>query len=486
MRRDIGPGVDDFPEERQVAQLRIPPNAAEAEASVLGGLLLDNANWDRIGDLLSESDFYRYQHRLVFGAIAALVNAARQADTLTVFEHLRSLGKDDEAGGLVLLTQLAQYLPSAGNIRQYAEIVRKCALRRRLIGACDEVAVLAFNPGGRSVEEILDEAAQKVMGINPEASADEWVGLDALVVQQLDRIQDLADNPDAERGAEFTPTGIESLDDILDGGVRPGQFIVIGARPSMGKSAIADAIGLHIAKNEGKPVAKFSMEMQNSEGAQRAMASIGSIPLHALRRPSRLTDLDWQNIPRSVEALRQVGFYSNERAGLNINQIRAKARALQRRVGKLGAILVDYFQLIAGTDPRQNRNAQLEEASRGLKALAKELGCPVIALAQVLRGVEKEGKGWEQQIPRMSDLKDCGSLEQDADIIGMLVRPSIAQAGLDDSWKEYALLEIAKQRGGRTGKVHLLWEGRYTRYTAWPIETELPTNKTVTRRGGDL
>lgn len=477
---------DDFPRDRQVAQLRTPPHSVEAESSVLGGLLLDASAWDRVGDLLTDSDFYGYAHKLIFAAIGALANASKPSDVVTVYDHLQGLGKANDVGGLPYLNSLAQYVPSAGNIRRYAQIVRERAILRRLISASDEIATAAFNPQGKDVPTILDEATQRVMGISPDATTDDWVSMDTLVVEQLDRIQLLADNPDGERGLEFTPTGIANLDDMLDGGLRPGQFVVIGARPSMGKSAMADAIGLHIALNEGKPVAKFSLEMQNYEGAQRAMAAIGRIPLQSLRRPTRLTDVDWPNVTTAVEKLRHAGFYSNDKAGLNINQIRSKARALHRKVGKLGLILVDYVQLIAGIDPRQNRNSQLEEASRGLKQLGKELGVPVVALAQVSRTVEKEGKTWEQQIPRMSDLKDCGSLEQDADIILMLVRPKIAQPGLGSEWDYYACGELMKQRGGRTGRVHFQWEGKYTRYAAWPEDAEVPSSKVVTHRGGDL
>jgi replicative DNA helicase len=476
--------IDDAPEDRKVAQLRVPPNSIEAESSVLGALLVDNGAWDRVGDLLTEGDFYRHEHRLVFAAIGALVNATKPADVVTVYEHLQHLGKDDEVGGLPYLNALAQSVVSAANVRRYAQIVRERSVLRQLVAVADRIATKAFNTGGLSVDAVVDQAMQEVMAVSSDVVTDEWVGMEQLVTEQLDRIQLLADNPEAERGAAFVPTGLPNLDDLLDGGLRAGQFIVIAARPSMGKSAIGDNIGYHIALNEGLPVAKFSMEMTNGEGAQRALASVGRIPLQALRRPSRMSDLDWDSLTRGVELVRHAQFYSNDRAGLTINQIRAKARALHRRVGKLGLILVDYFQLIAGLDPRQNRNAQLEEASRGLKALAKELGCPVVALAQVLRSVEKEGEAWEKQIPRMSDLKDCGSLEQDADIILMLVRPTIAQKGLGPEWNEYARGELVKQRGGRTGSLHFAWEGKYTRYTAWPEGHPVPTSPVRTRVAG--
>ncbi len=471
------------PNDRQVAQLRIPPHSIESESSVLGSLLLDNRAWDRVGDLLTGDDFYRFEHRLIFDAIGGLINANKPADIITVFEVLRSIDKARELpGGLQYLNQLAQFVSSAANVRRYAEVVRERSILRKLISASDEIATAAFNTQGKEVAELLDTAMQRVMAISPDAVTDDWVSMASLVVEQLDRIQELADNPDAERGQEFTPTGLPNLDDILDGGLRGGQFIVIGARPGMGKTAIADGIGRHIAMHEGKPVAKFSMEMQNSEGAQRAISDIGTIPLHALRRPSKMLDSDWSSLTESVEKLRNAPWYTTDKPGLNINQVRTRARALARKVGKLGLVIVDYFQLMSGVDPRQQRSAQLEEASRGLKNLAKELDCPVIALAQINRSVEGEGDSWEKQKPRFKDLKDCGSLEQDADVILFLVRPTIAQKTLDAEWKPYAYGDLAKQRGGNTGDLHFHWQGAYTRYAAWADPSTRPTSKTTGKK----
>lgn len=468
----------------QIAQLRVPPHSIEAESSVLGGLLLDNGAWDRVGDILAADDFYRREHRLIYEAMAKLINANKPADVITVYASLQALGKGDDAGGLAYLNSLAQYVPSAGNIRRYAEIVRERGILRKLVAASDEIATNAFNPQGRPVATILDDAMQQVMGISTDVVKDDWVSMDTLVVQQLDEIQAASDLGEDTRDPSFTPTGINGLDNLLDGGLRAGQFMVIGARPSMGKTSLADEIALHVALNESLPVAKFSMEMQNREGGQRAISSVGQIPGHALRRPKRMNDLHWSSLTRTVELLRRIPLYSNDTPGLNINQIRAKARALRRKVGRLGLVVVDYFQLMSGLDPRQNRNTQLEEASRGLKSLAKELGCPVIALAQVNRSVEKEGEAWKKQMPRMSDLKDCGSLEQDADIILMLIRPIVAQPGLADEWSAYARGHLAKQRGGRTGYIDLKFIGEHTRYTDWPLDEPVPESHVIVKSGG--
>jgi replicative DNA helicase len=465
----------------QVAQLRIPPHSVEAESAVLGSMLLDNSAWDRVGDLLTDSDFYRYEHRLVFAAIGALINATKPADVLTVYEELKTRGHAVEVGGIAYLNSLAQYVSSAHNIRKHAETVRERAIQRKLIHAADEIATKAFNPQGQPVDALLDESMQKVLAISPDVVQDEWVGMDAMVVRLLDDIQERCDNPEAGRGADYIPTGIIDLDAMLDGGVRPGQYIVIGARPSMGKSAMADTMGLHVAMNEGLTVGKFSMEMQNEENVQRAMASVASIPLHQIRRPDQMTDESWPKLTEGVEMLKNVAFFTNDTGGLNINQVRAKARALRSKHG-LKLLIVDYIQLMSGVDPRANRNTQLEEASRGLKALAKELRIPVIALAQVNRGVEKEGVTWESQWPRMSDLKDCGSLEQDADIIMFLMRPKVAQPNLGDEWADYAKLRVAKQRGGRTGHVHLQYFGANTRFRDWPEGRQVPSSKVAVNR----
>ncbi len=463
--------ADDFLLEADVAQLRVPPHSIEAESSVLGGLLMDNGAWDRVGDMLVESDFYRHEHKVIFGAIASMSNACKPADVVTVYAQLEKAGKAEEVGGLVYLNQLAQFVLSASNIRRYAEIVRERSILRQLISATDEIATKAFNLQGKEVDILLDEAAAKVMAINPEAAGDEWESMEQMVVQELDMINDRAEGNLTERPKDFIPTGLADLDEMLDGGTRGGQLIIIGARPGMGKSALADTIGLHAAKLRF-PVGKFSMEMQNHEGGQRAISATARIPLHMLKRPERMSNEHWAALTKGIEDLRGLPFYSNEKGGLNINQVRAKARALRRRFG-LKLLIVDYLQLMSGTDSRAPRAYQLEEASRGLKSLAKELGIPVIALVQVNRGVEKEA----DQMPRMSDIKDCGGIEQDADIILMIDRPIQRKNDLDAEWKFYAKGLIVKQRGGRCGPLDFTYIGENTRFMDWPKGTPIPSSQ---------
>ncbi|MDQ0068296.1 replicative DNA helicase [Variovorax boronicumulans] len=455
-----------------IAALRVPPHSIEAESSVLGGLLMDNRAWDRVGDLLVENDFYRHEHKLTFVAVSSLINACKPADVVTVYAELQKAGTSEQVGGLAYLNALAQFVPSAGNVRRYAEIVRERAILRQLIAATDEIASSAFNVQGKAVDSLLDDAMAKVMAINPEASGDEWESMERMVVSELDMISARADGDDPDRPNDFIATGLTRLDDILDGGLRAGQLVIIGARPGMGKTAIADTIGVNVALHQGLPVGKFSMEMQNHEGGQRALSNVGRIPLHALRRPERMGDESWSRLTRAVETLRGIPFFSNDKGGLNINQLRAKARALKRRHG-LKLLIVDYLQLMSGTDPRAPRTYQLEEASRGLKALAKELSVPVIALVQVNRGVEKE----QDPMPRMSDIKDCGAIEQDADIIVFLHRPIVVSPDLSPEWKHYAKASVAKQRGGRTGLLDLLYVGENTRFADWPTSEPVPTNQ---------
>ena len=325
------------PYDHQLAQLRVPPHSTEAESSVLGGLLLDNQAWDRVGDLLIESDFYRFEHRLIYAGIAKLVNASKPADVITVYEHLQSIGKSEEVGGLAYLNALAQYVPSASNIRRYAEIVRERAILRKLVTASDEIATAAFNTQGRPVDKILDEAEQKIFAIGEEGSRMKqgFQGMDTLVVNLLDRVQEMADNPNDITGV---PTGFIDLDRMTSG-LQAGDMVVLAARPSMGKTALAINIAEHVALNEGLPVAVFSMEMGAAQLAVRIVGSIGRIDQGHLRT-GKLTDDEWPRLTEAIEKLRNVSRHIDETAGLTPSELRANARRLARQCGKLGLIVV--------------------------------------------------------------------------------------------------------------------------------------------------
>ncbi|WP_342129766.1 replicative DNA helicase [Hydrogenophaga sp. OTU3427] len=444
--------------DHQVAQLRIPPHSIEAESSVLGGLLLDNGAWDRVGDLIKDSDFYRYEHRLIFTAVAALVNASKPADVITVFEHLQSQGRADEVGGLGYLNSLAQYVPSAANIRRYAEIVRERGILRKLLSASDEIATNAFNPQGRAVAQILDEAEQKIFNIGEEGSRMKqgFQSMDTLVVQLLDRVQEMADNPADVTGV---PTGFIDLDRMTSG-LQAGDLVVLAARPSMGKTAFAINIAEHVALNEGLPVAVFSMEMGASQLAVRVVGSIGRINQGHLRT-GKLTDDEWPRLTEAIEKLRTVSLHIDETPGLTPSELRANARRLSRQCGKLGLIVVDYLQLMSGSSSAggDNRATELGEISRGLKMLAKELQCPVIALSQLNRSVEQR----TDKRPMMSDLRESGAIEQDADIIMFIYRDEYYTR---EACKEPGVAEIiiGKQRNGPTGTVKLAFLNALTRF----------------------
>ncbi|MBZ4210784.1 MAG: replicative DNA helicase [Rhodoferax sp.] len=448
---------DDYGQDRQVAQLRIPPHSVESESSVLGGLLLDNAAWDRVSDLLQENDFYRFEHRMVFAAIGALINLSRPADVITVFEQLSGQGRAEEIGGLAYLNALAQYVPSAGNIRRYAEIVRERAILRKLVSASDEISTNAFNPKGRPVASILDEAEQKIFNIGEEGARTKqgFQAMDTLVVALLDRVTEMADNPNDVTGV---PTGFYDLD-RLTAGFQAGDLIVLAARPSMGKTALAINIAEHVALNEGLPVAVFSMEMGAAQLAVRIVGSIGRIDQSHLRT-GKLTDEEWPRLTEAIEKLRTISLHIDETAGLTSSELRANARRLSRKCGKLGLIVVDYLQLMSGSSSDgENRATELGEISRGLKMLAKELQCPVMALSQLNRSVETR----PDKRPMMSDLRESGAIEQDADIIMFIYRDEYYTK---DACKEPGVAEviIAKQRNGPTGMVKLAFLKPITKF----------------------
>ncbi|QIL78740.1 replicative DNA helicase [Diaphorobacter sp. HDW4A] len=456
--------VPDFPVndpalsvDREVAKLRIPPHSVEAESSVLGGLLLDNNAWDRVGDLLVDGDFYRNEHRLIFSAIATLVNGSKPADVITVYEQLQSLGKSEEIGGLLYLNTLAQYVPSASNIRRYAEIVRERSILRKLVTASDEISTNAFNPLGKPVKNILEEAEQKIFAIGEEGSKMKqgFQSLGTLVVDLLDDIQEKADNPMDVTGI---PTGFADLDRMTSG-LQAGDMIVLAARPSMGKTSFAVNIAEHVALNEGLPVAIFSMEMGAAQLAVRIVGSIGRVNQGNLRT-GKLTDEEWPRLTEAIERLRTVSLHIDETPGLTPIELRANARRLARQCGKLGLIVVDYLQLMSGSGSASadNRATELGEISRGLKMLAKELQCPVIALSQLNRSVEQR----TDKRPMMSDLRESGAIEQDADIIMFIYRDDYYNK--DSKEPNVAEVIIGKQRNGPTGSVKLFFQKNQTRF----------------------
>jgi replicative DNA helicase len=451
--RDGAPARDD-----EVSRLRVPPHSVEAEQSVLGGLLLDNLAWDRAADLLTDGDFYRYEHRLIYSAIAGLVQHSKPADVITVFEQLQSLGKADDCGGLAYLNALAQSVPSAANMRRYAEIVRERSILRKLIATSDEIATTAFNPQGRAVTLILDEAESKIFKIGEEGSRQRqgFQAIDKLVVALIDRVQELHDN-----GAEEVTgvrTGFFDLD-RMTAGLQKGDLIVLAARPSMGKTAFALNIAEAVAVTEGLPVLVFSMEMGASQLALRMVGSLGRIDQQNLRT-GRLKNEEWERLTEAVEKLGQVQLFIDETPALNSSELRARSRRMARQFGgTLGLIVVDYLQLMSGTSSsEENRATEIGEISRGLKALAKELQCPVIALSQLNRSVESRN----DKRPMMSDLRESGAIEQDADVIMFIYRDEYYNK--DSKEPGVAEIVIGKQRNGPVGTVKLAFIRPLTKF----------------------
>ncbi|MGQ3002504.1 MAG: replicative DNA helicase [Hydrogenophaga sp.] len=453
--------------------LRVPPHSLEAECAVLGALMLDNGVWDRIGDLLTADDFYRNKHRLLFGAIASLVNANKPADAVTVFERLQSTGNAAEVGGLAYINELTQYLPSAANVRRYAEIVRERSVLRQLVAASDEIATAAFNPGDKTAADVLDHAQQTIFALGDHgAPRDEWQSSEDGALEFLDAIQARHDGND-----DFTPTGLKNIDDMLNGGMRPGQVVVIAGRPSMGKTALALSIVEHVA-DTGKPVGVLSMEMPKGEVQNRRVSIRSRIPFHKILRPERIDGGEWGRLTEATETLRRTPVYVSDQTALTINQVRSKARALKRRHG-LGLLAIDYIGLMEGTDRRANRATQLGEVSRGIKALAKELGVPILLLAQLNREVEKR----PGMRPILADLRECGDIEQDADIIVFVHRPFHVKPDLGPEWTPYAELIIGKNRSGACGLVSAQYVGETMHFIDW---LDAPPTSQVRTKGGDL
>lgn len=425
---------------------------------MLGGLLLDNVAWDRAADLLSDSDFYRHDHRLIYAAVGALINANKPADVITVHEQLQSLGKAEDCGGLAYLNALAQSVPSAANLRRYAEIVRERAILRKLVAASDEIATDAFNPQGRPVPQILDEAEGKIFRIGEEGSRSRqgFQSMDQLVVQLIDRVNELAEN-----GAEEV-TGVRSgfYDlDRMTAGLQPGDLIILAARPSMGKTAFALNIAEHVAVQEGLPVVVFSMEMGASQLALRMVGSLGRIDQSGLRT-GRLRDDEWSRLTEAVDRLGKAPVFIDESPGLSPSELRARARRQARQCGRLGLIVVDYLQLMSGSGGanEENRATVIGEISRGLKGLAKELKCPVIALSQLNRSVETR----TDKRPMMSDLRESGAIEQDADVIMFIYRDEYYNK--DSKEPGVAEIIIGKQRNGPVGTVKLTFLKPLTKF----------------------
>ena len=447
-----------MPNDNQIEALKLPPHSIEAEQSVLGGLLLDNGAADRIADFLSGDHFYSDAHRLLYNAIMQLIGDNKPADVVTVAEALGSINKLDYIGGMSYLAALVENVPTAANIRRYAEIVHERAILRRLAAAGGEIAESAFHPLGRSVREILDQAETKVFEIAEHGARGQqgFQDIRPLLTQVVERIEFLynRDNPSDVTGIA---TGFTDLDRMTSG-LQEGDLIVIAGRPSMGKTSLALNIAEHIALVLKMPVAIFSMEMGATQLAMRLMGSVGRLDQQKIRT-GRLTNDDWERLSGALGKLNDAPIHIDETPAMNALEVRARSRRLARQYGgKLGAIVVDYLQLMQAVSDGENRATEISEISRSMKALAKELKVPVLALSQLNRSLEQR----PNKRPVMSDLRESGAIEQDADVILFIYREEVYNP--DTQEKGVAEIIIGKQRNGPIGMVRLAFLGENTRF----------------------
>ena len=383
--------------------IRLPPHSIEAEQAVLGGLLLDNAAWDKIAAVIYAHDFYREDHRRIFSAILAQIEASQPADALTVAEALRQEGSLEAIGGMGYLAVLTQSTPSAANIRRYADIIRERSLMRSLAQVGTEIADSAYSPAGRDARALLDEAEAKVFKIAESGARSEggFRHLQPVLKEVVERIDMLyaRDNPDDVTGV---PTGFNDLDSMTSG-LQPGDLIIVAGRPSMGKTAFALNMAEHVGLEKGLPTAVFSMEMGATQLAMRLLGSVGRLDQHRMRT-GKLDKNDWQRLTAALGRLSEAPIHIDETPALNPLDLRARTRRLHRQYGGLGLVVVDYLQLMSSaTGSGENRATEISEISRSLKALAKELQVPVIALSQLNRSLEQR----PNKRPVMSDLREC-------------------------------------------------------------------------------
>ncbi len=440
---------------KTVDPLKRPPHSVEAEQSIIGGLMLDNQVWDKISNKLCEADFYRIEHRILFRAIATLSKKDQPFDVVTLLDALTSYNELEDAGGEAYLFELANNTPSVANVTAYADIVREKSVQRQLIGVATEIADSAYNPEGREVPELLDLAESKVFAIGEQTAGDGGPeNIKSILVRAVEKIDALYHNGDALTGIA---TGLTDLDEMTSG-LQASDLIIVAGRPSMGKTTLVMNMAEHAAIKSGKPVLVFSMEMPADSLAMRMMSSLGRIDQHRIRT-GKLNDEDWPRVTSAVHMLSEAPLYIDDSPALSPGELRTRARRLAKEQGALGLIVVDYLQLMKAPGfSADNRTAEISEISRSLKSLAKELSVPVVALSQLNRSLEQRA----DKRPVMSDLRESGAIEQDADVICFIYRDEVYNN--DSPEKGVAEIIIAKQRNGPIGKVRVAFIGKYTRF----------------------
>lgn len=435
-------------------KLRLPPFSIEAEQAVLGSLMLSDNAWDTIAGRISEEDFYRKDHRLIFRAIRALAEQDKPRDVVTLSEWLEQRGELEKAGSMLYLGTLAKDTPSAANVKAYADIVRERSILRQLIVVGEEIAASAYDPGEHEVKTLLDQAETKVFTIADQGAKGRsgFRNIKDLLSLAVDRIDELFNSDDPITGLA---TGFEKFDEMTSG-LQPSDLIIVAGRPSMGKTSFVMNIAENAAIKHRKPVAVFSMEMSGEQLAMRMISSLGRINQQNLRT-GRLEDSDWPRITSAIAMLSEAPLFVDDTPALSPNDLRARARRIKREHG-LGLIIVDYLQLMSVPGNKENRTGEISEISRALKSLAKELDVPVIALSQLNRGLEQR----TDKRPIMSDLRESGAIEQDADVIVFIYRDEVYNEDSKD--KGTAEILIRKQRNGPVGSCRLTFLGQYTKF----------------------
>lgn len=433
--------------------MMIPPHHIEAEQAVLGGLLIDNRAWESVAGIVVEADFYRDDHRKIFQHLARLLDQGKSADVLTVAESIERSNQAEQTGGLAYLGEIANATPSAANAHRYAEIVADRAMRRALLAVAWDIQNEALKAGDDPALARIDTSLGKVMALSESrVTGGEPEQIAPSLGVAIDEIEK-AYNGDRLPGLS---TGFDDLDHKTTG-LQPGQMIVVAGRPSMGKTALAMNIAEHVATHDDGVALVFSMEMSKTELAKRSLASVGRIDANKLRT-GKLEDSDWDLMSSALQRLHECGLIVDDTGGLTVGQMRARARRVKRKQGRLDLIVIDYLQLAEANGSGENRQAEITAISRGVKAMAKELRCPVIALSQLSRKVEER----TNKRPLMSDLRESGAIEQDADIILMLYREEYYKPDTAD--KGIAEVIIGKQRNGPTGEVRLSFRGEFCRF----------------------
>lgn len=434
--------------------LKVPPHSNEAEQAVIGGLMLDNDAWDKVIERIIATDFYRREHQLIFAAISHMVEAQKPFDVLTVAEQLKQQNQLQDIGNEVYLFELAKNTASASNITAYADIIRERSVLRQLLQVANTIADTAFNPAGRSVTDLLDEAEQHVFKIAEQGSREGGPeSIQMLLGKAVDRIDTLYQNKAAITGLA---TGFTDLDRMTSG-FQDADLVIIAGRPSMGKTVLGVNILEHAVIKSDKPCVMFSLEMPGEAIAMRMISSLARINQQNLRT-GNLTDDDWARIPSAVSLLSEAKLFIDDTAGLSPAEMRARARRVAREHGDIGLIVVDYLQLMSIPGYKEGRVNEVSEISRSLKALAKEMNCPVIGLSQLSRGLEQR----TDKRPVMSDLRESGAIEQDADVIAFIYRDEVYNPESPD--KGTAEIIIGKQRNGPIGNLRLTFLGQYTKF----------------------